>query len=147
MFKFWRYVRKGAVKLQIKRLLRFYFSAESLDKALNNLILKLAVHSGGNTYVGGEACAEKIIALIGVKGRLSELWARLNGVLINMTEGDRATLKRYAASRANVNWKEKREIHRAVVKFGRRAVNLLNGGEDLYKILCAYAALLSPAPD
>lgn len=105
------------------------------------------MRSGNDTYAGCEVFAEKIIALIGVKGRLSELWARLDGYIKNMTESDRATLKRYAASRGGAKGEEKREIHRATVKFERRAANLLNGGEELYKILCAYYSLLSPAPD
>lgn len=112
---------------------------------LNGLIERLAVKSG--TAQGGcEYYADKIIALIEVKQNLAALWERLDKVIAAMTDRDKAALKAYAWKRGASDG-EKRELHRAVVKFGRRAANILKGGKELYKNLCAYACLLSPAPD
>ena len=133
--------------MKIKRLLRFYFSAGSLNRALDNIITRLALSSGQDVYSGCEEYFDKICKLLEDKRRLGELWARLDGVLGNMTEGDRAALKLYAAARVGVKGDEKREIHRAAVKFARRAAGLLNSGEELYKVMCAYRCLISPAPD
>ena len=133
--------------MKIKNLLRFYYSAGSLDRALNNLIFRLAVKAGGDTYSGCEPYADRIAGLIEVKGKLAQLWARLDEIVSGMTEADGAALKKYAYARRAYNGAEKRELHRAVVKFTRRAGGLLSGGEKLYKLMCAYCCLLSPKPD
>ncbi len=133
--------------MKIKNLLRFYFSAGSLNCALDNIIVRLALDSGLDIYKGCEAYAGRISEIVGVKQKLSELWWRLDGILRNMTERDRATLKRYAALRTGVRGGDRREIHRAAVKFARRAGGLLSGVEELYRVLCAYRCLISPAPD
>lgn len=127
--------------------MRFYFSAGSLDRALNNLITRLALAAGGDTYAGCEPYAERILGLIEVKERLGQFWARLDGIIGALTEADRAALKRYASVRGGPAATEKRELHRAVVKFTRRAGGLLAGGNEQYKIMCAFQCLLSPAPD
>lgn len=134
----------GAV--QIKYILRFYFSAGSLNATLDNIITNLAVSSGRDIYAGGEEYFERISKIISIKRKLGDLWARLDAILSEMTEKDRATLKRYAALRVGVKGEEKREIHRAAVKFTRRAGSLLNGGKAL-SALNRYRCLLSPAPD
>ncbi|MDE7257541.1 MAG: hypothetical protein K2N50_06280 [Clostridia bacterium] len=133
--------------MKIKILLRFYFSAGSLNDALDGLITHLAVTSGVDIYGGGAAYAARISDIVEAKRKLSCLWGRLDGILQKMTERDRQTLKRYAALRTGVNGGEKKEIHRAAVKFVRRAGGLLTGGEELYKVVCAYRCLISPAPD
>ena len=127
--------------MKIKFLLRFYFSAGSLNDALDKIITHLAVSSGLDIY------AERIFDIVETKRKLSCLWERLDGVLQKMTERDRQTLKNYAALRTGVKGEEKREIHRAAVKFARRAGGLLSGGDDGYKALSAYRCLISPAPD
>ncbi len=133
--------------MKIKIYLRFYFSAGSLNAALDNLITHLAVRSGLDIYKGAAAYAARISALVGDKQKLSELWGRLDNILNKMTERDRRTLKRYAALRTGVEGAEKKEIHRAAVKFARRAEGLLSGGDGFYKLVCAYRCLISPAPD
>ncbi|MDE6074862.1 MAG: hypothetical protein K2G26_00320, partial [Clostridia bacterium] len=75
------------------------------------------------------------------------LWVRLDGIIGAMTERDKLTLMRYAAMRTGPVGAEKREIHRAAVKFARRSGGLLSGSQNVYKILCAYQCLISPAPD
>lgn len=133
--------------MKIKKLLRFYYSAGSLNKALDNIILRAALSSGADTYSGCEKFAEKMAAVIEDKTKLADLWARLNLVLGAMTERDRVTLKRYAAARCGADGGDNKEIHRAVVKFSRRASGLLKGAEEEYRILCAYRCLISSEPD
>lgn len=133
--------------VKIKQLMRFYFSAGSLNRALDNIVTRLAMSSGQDVYAGCEEYFDKICKVLEDKRSLSELWARLDGVLCNMTERDRATLKFYAAARVGVKGDEKKEIHRAAVKFARRAGGLLKSGGELYSVLCAYRCLISPAPD
>lgn len=125
----------------------FYFSAGSLNKMLDGIIERLAVSSGQDVYAGCEVYFDRIVKVTEDKRRLSELWARLDGVLSKMTERDRETLKRYGAARTGVKKEERKEIHRAAVKFARRAGGLLKGGGELYAVLCAYRCLISPAPD
>lgn len=124
----------------------FYFLAGSLNKMLDGIIERLAVSSGQDVYAGCEVYFDRIVKVTEDKRRLSELWARLDGVLSKMTERDRETLKRYGAARTGVKEEERKEIHRAAVKFARRAGGLLKGGE-LYAVLCTYRCLISPAPD
>lgn len=137
----------GSAAMKIKFLLRFYFSAGSLNDALDKIITHLAVSSGLDIYGGCARYAERIFDIVETKRKLSCLWERLDGVLQKMTERDRQTLKNYAALRTGVKGEEKREIHRAAVKFARRAGGLLSGGDDGYKALSAYRCLISPAPD
>lgn len=125
----------------------FYFSAGSLNKMLDGIIERLAVSSGQDVYAGCEVYFDRIVKVTEDKRRLSELWARLDGVLSKMTERDRETLKRYGAARTGVKEEERKEIHRAAVKFARRAGGLLKGGGELYAVMCAYRCLISPAPD
>lgn len=133
--------------MKIKSIMRFYFSAGSLDRALDNIISRLALSAGQDVYAGCEEYFDKICRVMEDRQKLSELWARLDGVLQKMTERDRQTLKAYAAARVGVKGDAKREIHRAAVKFARRAGGLLSGGGELYKVMCAYRCLISPAPD
>lgn len=133
--------------MKIKVFLRFYFSAGSLNDALDKIITHLAVSSGLDIYGGCAQYAERISEIVEVKRKLSELWARLDGVLQKMTVRDRQTLKKYAALRTGVKGEEKREIHRAAVKFARRAGGILSGGDAPYRLLGTYRCLISPAPD
>lgn len=146
MFAKNRAVHAKGRAVKIKQLMRFYFSAGSLDRALDNIITRLALSSGQDTFAGCEAYFDKICKVLEDKRSLSELWARLDGVLCNMTERDRTALKYYAAARCGVKGEIKREIHRAAVKFARRAAGLLKTCGELYSVLCAYRCLISPAP-
>ena len=62
--------------MKYKRILKFYFAAERVERAIDNLILKLACGSA-NPAVEAAECAEKIIGLISAKRELSGLWAYL----------------------------------------------------------------------
>ncbi|MDE6691685.1 MAG: hypothetical protein K2K04_06920 [Clostridia bacterium] len=133
--------------MKIKTLMKFYFSAGSLNRALDNIITRLALSSGQDVYAGCEEYFDKICRVLEDKQKLSELWARLDGVMSNMTERDRVTLKSYAAARTGVKGEIKKEIHRAAVKFARRAAGILKSCGEVYSVLCAYRCLISPSPE
>lgn len=129
--------------MKIKLLMKFYFSAGSLNGALDNIITNLALAAGRDVYAGCEKYFGKISRVVEDKRTLQELWARLDGILGKMTEKDRAALRGYAAARGCVKGEVKKEIHRAAVKFARRAAGLLAGGGELYSVLCAYRCLIA----
>ncbi len=112
--------------MEIKRILKFYFGADSLEERLNRLMFKSAVSSAGNVANCGE-CAEKIIELICEKAELAKFWIYLNGVLSLMRVEDLAALERYAFMRCgirSIDERGRREIRRAAIKFRRRARRL-----------------------
>lgn len=114
----------GVGNLKDKRILRFYFSAENLDAALDSLILKEGLRSVGAPCCD---CADKMIALISAKMQLAELWSYLDGVMRALPEGDVAVLRTAALSRRGRKEypeSERREVKRATVKFFRRARRL-----------------------
>lgn len=109
-----------------KRLLRFYFNAEELERALGNLIITHACRSA-DCAKGGEYYAQKILAVIGAKEQLSELWRYLNGAISELKDEEVQTLKDYALLRCGIrklNEAKQREIKRAVIKFSRHARSL-----------------------
>lgn len=109
-----------------KRLLRFYFKADELDGALNNLILSNACRSAA-CEGRGAYYAERIIALTEAKSKLSALWQYLDGVMLALKSEDVEPLKRYAFMRCGIRrleLDEQHEIKRAVIKFTRHARSL-----------------------
>lgn len=111
--------------LKIKKILRFYFFADSLEKALNNLIINSAFSSANSPEV--ETYAERICNLIGEKQSLSRLWEYLDGILSGLSVEERAVLKGYAEMRCGIKKlcdEKRREIKRVAVKFTRRARRL-----------------------
>lgn len=111
----------GVCVLKVKALLRFYFSADALERHLNNLIYKRALRS----FAGSCAAeAEEVIGIISAKEELSLLWDYLDGVLSAMPPEDVSVLKGYARMRrgiARLSAEEQRAVRRAAVKFTRRA--------------------------
>ena len=119
-----------------KRILRFYFGADSLERAFDNLILNKAFDFGADTL----ETAERLCSVIGEKMRLERLWAYLDGVLSVFSEEDRRALKNYS-SRRTFNDAEFRAIKRAVIKFTRHARRI---GEfaDGFSVLKKYYCLI-----
>lgn len=106
-----------------KRLLRFYFKVEDLDRALNNLILKHACASADHTR-DPAVCAEKIFSLIAAKDELSSLWNYINGVMERLSERERAVLEEYGLSRrglGGLNAERQRTVKTVLMKFTRHA--------------------------
>ena len=109
--------------MKAKRVLKFYFAADSLERYIDNLILKLACNFGGEV----NESAEKIGNLIGEKHSLANLWIYLDGVLAKFSESEKNSLKHYAFSRQGVKGlpvEAIRAIRSAVIKFTRHAKRL-----------------------
>lgn len=130
--------------MNVKRLLRFYFSADKLNCAIDNLIMHCACGSGKNCE-DGEESAEKIINLISAKRNLSLLWGYLNGVMQAFGEEDCNLLMNYAYIRcgfSSLGEEEKRRFRRVAVRFSRRAKNAERFVDGI-KLINSYYALLS----
>lgn len=127
--------------MECKKLLRFYYNAENLNKALDNLILAGACRQ--DFLRGAQACAEKILDIIYAKERLGELWAYLDGVIGKICGRGREVLSFYGTTRAGLMSMPddvRREIKRYAARFTRRLRNLNGYGEAL-RLLKAYYAL------
>lgn len=132
--------------MKVKRILRFYFCCESLERAIDNVILKNALAAGGCS--DGERSAELIVSVIDEKKKLSELWRYVNGVMEGLDGADRASLKCYAAARGSVKsygGVVSREWKRAAVKFRRRA-RRLEGFAEAIALVGKYYCLLAVQP-
>ncbi len=108
--------------IKSKKILRFYFNADGLERTLDKFILAAACRSAG-TYAA-EECANGIIELIAAKDKLAELWERVDGIIGGLSAGERQTLESYAFLRCGIRRLEEarqREIRRAVIKFTRHA--------------------------
>lgn len=106
-----------------KRLLRFYFKADELDVALNNLILTYAYRSAEGDR-GGEFYAERIINVTEAKKRIAELWQYLDSVICGLKDDEVEAVKRYALMRCGIkklNEAEQCTIKRVLIKFTRHA--------------------------
>lgn len=122
--------------MKTKKILRFYFSADSLNKAFDTLMVNKACAANSS---GVEAC-EKLCSLVGDKIQLERLWGYLDGILSTFSEEERATLLKYSARRACLKSSCK-EVKRAVVKFMRRA-RRLEEFEDSIATLGSYYCLI-----
>ena len=121
-----------------KKILRFYFGAESLDRAFDNLITQKAFDFGADTL----ATAERLCAVIGEKMQLERLWAYLDSVLSGFSEEDRGALMDYSARRGSpLSDSERRAVKRAVIKFTRRARRIGEFKDD-FPILKKYYCLI-----
>lgn len=137
------------MRTQLKKVLRFYFSAGSLNSALDGVITRLAATSW-QECCGGERTFDKVNTVIEIKAELEEFWARLNKVMAKLPSVDLLALKKYASLRVGVlglDAAERKKIHSALVKFKRRAGLLLLSCKRGYACVCAYYALISPNPD
>lgn len=106
-----------------KRLMRFYFKFEELERVLDNLILTWALRSAEGAK-SGDYYAERIIDIIEAKRQLCELWQYIDSVMATLTSGDKQALQGYANMRCGVRKldDEKRlAIKRAQIKFWRHA--------------------------
>ena len=108
--------------MNVKRILRFYFYADTLEKVFDGIIFHSALSSA---YIAeSELCAERICGLIGEKQELSEFWEYLDKILSGFSENERSALYRYASLRCGIKKlsdEERKAIKRAAVKFTRRA--------------------------
>ena len=121
-----------------KKILRFYFGADSLERAFDNLIMGKALNFEGDAL----ETAERLCSVIGEKIRLKELWNYLDGVFLTMPEEDKKALINYSSRRdiplSDTEWKAAK---RAVIKFMRRARRLEDFTDD-FTILKKYYCLI-----
>lgn len=125
-----------------KRLLRFYFNADGLEGALNNLIINAAC-SSAYCVDGWEHYAERILAITEAKERLSELWQYIDGVISVLKCHEVQTLKGYALMRCGIKKLDptkQREIKRVVTKFSRHA-RLLDRYAEGMRLVAEYYCL------
>ena len=118
-------------KVKPKKILRFYFGADSLERALENLINVKAYDFGADTL----ATAERLCAVIGEKMRLERLWAYLDGILSVFSAEDIRALKNYASRRVKpLDDNGRRAEKRAVIKFMRHARRLKDFEDDFQTV-------------
>ena len=130
--------------MKSKQLLRFYFYADGLNRALDNLILKHACNTA-DYFLGGEYCADRICEIIGAKQRLCELWGYLDGIIGELSDGEREVLRYYGAMRGGIGRLpegSRREIKRVTVKFTRRARAIARYAEGV-KLVRRYYCLIN----
>lgn len=128
-------------ELKVKKILRFYFFAESLNCALDNLILKLALSPLSDT----ENSAERITDIITRKRALNVFWQYLDGVVKTMSEEDRTVLKSYCGMRVglkSLGKEEQKAVKRAAVKFTRRA-RRIDGFFEEMRLVSGYYSLIT----
>ncbi len=131
------------MRANLKKLLRFYYSAEGVNEALDGVILRLAISSWRDAY-GVEHSFEEISRVLEVKAELTSLWAELNAVISAMTEIDGRSLEAYANLRTGIGALEegeRRELHRALVKFKRRLGTLAERRSEAVKLAALLARL------
>lgn len=124
-----------------KKLLRFYFRAQRINGALDNLIMRAACCSSDPSR-SCERSAEKIIGLIDSKIKLGGLWSYLDGVMASFDASDKGILLGYALSRGGYSSLpdgRANEIRRVVVRFMRRAKYLSRHAEAAALISKYYA--------
>ena len=109
--------------MNVKRILRFYFYADTLEKVFDGIIFHSALSSA---YIAeSELCAERICGLIGEKQ-------------------ERSALYRYASLRCGIKKlsdEERKAIKRAAVKFTRRARRIESFSEAL-RLVGKYYSLI-----
>lgn len=129
--------------MKSKQIIRFYFSADSLNGAMDNLITQNALSSAHYDKCV-EYYADKICALIGAKQRLGELWQYLDGVMSEFAESERNVLRFYGAMRggfSKLSAANRKEIKRVTVKFVRKAKSL-GRYEKAIKLVGEYYCLI-----
>lgn len=126
-------------RVKPKKILRFYFGAESLERAFDNLIESKACDFCGSTV----ATAERLCAVIGDKMMLERLWAYLDSVISLFSKGDRDALFNYSSRReAHLSESEMKAAKRALIKFTRRARRICEFEGEI-SVLDKYYCLIS----
>ena len=124
--------------VKTKKILRFYFCADSLERALDNLINIKSLDLEGDAL----ETANRLCSVIGDKISLEGLWGYLDSVLSTFSDGEKEVLKNYSARRENpLSESEAREAKRVLIKFTRRARRLGEFIEEI-EVLNRYYCLL-----
>lgn len=125
--------------MKVKRILRFYFCADSLEKTFDGLIMKTALSAAGKSCF---PAADRLCRIIEEKGGLASLWRRLDGIISKLPSDVRADLEEYARARCGIGKSgayDVKRLKRAVMQFRRRAQSLdgfSKGAELVDKYYC-----------
>ena len=129
--------------MKVKRILRFYYCAENLERAFDNLIFKIASSSFDKSSFD---CADRLCRIIDEKSELAKLWSYLDGIIHVLSEEERLSLEEYAKMRCGIKRlgaDDIKRLRRAVVKFRRHAHRLEGFSRGLnlvYKYYCLMSA-------
>lgn len=129
--------------MKLKRILKFYFSAEKLNKSLDGTITRYALASADYS-VSAESCAEKICAVIETKKAFSQLYDYINGIMCKFGADEVKTLEYYANLRGGIlklPEGARREFKRVLTKFSRKGSGIERFKEGL-RAVDAYFAVL-----
>ena len=125
-------------ELKPKKILRFYFGADSLERAFDNLIMSKALDFEGDAL----ETADKLCGVIGEKMKLERLWAYLDAIVSTFSDEERRVLAAYSARRDTpLSDADSREAKRVVIKFTRRARRLGEFAES-YSVIKKYYCLI-----
>ncbi len=130
-------------EMKLKRVLKFYFSAEKLNRALDDIITRNALASADFT-VSAKYCAEKICKVIETKKSLSALYGYIDGVMCGFKDGEKKALGYYASLKTGILAlpdDARREIKRVLSKFSRRSGGILRFGDGLCAVNAYYALM------
>ena len=121
-----------------KKILRFYFGADSLERAFENLIFNKAFDFEADTL----ETADRLCSIIGEKMKLEKLWGYLDGVISSFSGEERDALCLYSSRRGTpLSDSERRVAKRAVIKFTRHARRLKEFSDGI-SILKKYYCLI-----
>ena len=122
--------------MKLKKILRFYFGADSLERAFDNLIKAKAL----NTESDALETADMLCSIIGEKIRLERLWAYIDGIILTFSDAERSVLLKYCVM-TPYDYDVRRETKRVTIKFTRRAKRLKDFADDI-SILNKYYCLI-----
>lgn len=131
--------------MKVKRLLKFYFCAEELNSALDDIIMRKA--AGSAMGACAEECADDILKIISAKQELNRLWNYLDKIFAGLGREDIIRLERYAMMRCGLKMlgsEERKGIHSSLMKFSRRNLNFGSRFDVAMKVLGAYYCLIPP---
>ncbi|MDE7214893.1 MAG: hypothetical protein K2N68_03560 [Clostridia bacterium] len=129
--------------MKVKRVLKFYYSAEKLNETLDKTITRLALRSADYSEKA-ESFAEKICKVIETKKNFAALYGYLNEIMCGFCESEIKTLEYYAKLRKGILTLPdgtRREVKRVVTKFTRKCRGLERFKEGL-KAVDAYFAVM-----
>lgn len=105
--------------MNVKKVLKFYFTADRAERLIDALIARRAYAFDFTRCA--ERCAEEVACLVHKKGEMCRFYNYVDGAAETFTAEERGVLRRYALLRGKRPvGEEGREMHRLAVAFARR---------------------------
>lgn len=104
--------------MNVKKVLRFYFCAESAQEEMDRLIAYRALRI--DFARGAEECVAEVAELVARKGEMCGFYRHVHAALSRFSRRELCVLKDYAFGRRAADAERRREIHRLAVAFSRR---------------------------